>query len=169
MGKISKFLRSIFSPPQKDNTESSKNSPKKSVLFAEDNPIIILPIKNLLERQGYHVTAVEDGNKALSYLKSYTYTWGLLDIMLPEMDALDLVKNYRVWEKQTNRSYLPLFGLTGYPFEEMQLTCTEAGMNLVFGKPFQLDNLKRIENFLKNPQQAQLKSSNRAHSKTAIG
>ena len=138
---ITQLIRRLFFFEQEDNRKINEDSPKKSVLFAEDNPVIVFPIKNLLERQGYHVTAVEDGSKALSYLKSYTYTWGLLDIMLPEMDALDLVKDYRIWEKQTNRLYLPLFGLTGYPFKEMELTCREAGMNLVFGKPFQLDNL----------------------------
>jgi CheY-like chemotaxis protein len=155
---MTQLLGRIFSLKQEDNIKANENLPKNSILLAEDNPVIVFPIKNLLERQGYHVTAVEDGNKALSYLKSYTYHWGLLDLMLPEMDAFDLVKNYRLWEKQANKPYLPLFGLTGYPFEEMELTCKDAGMALVFGKPFRLDALKRIENFLKNPESVQSSS-----------
>ncbi len=166
MKKITQLLRRLLSL-QEDSTKTSENLSKNSILLAEDNPVIILPIKNLLERQGYHITAVEDGNKALIYLKSYTYSWSLLDLMLPEMDALDLVKNYRIWEKQANKPYLPLFGLTGYPFEDMELTCKEVGMALVFGKPFRLEDLKRIENFIKNPQQeASLKRSEKLHSKT---
>jgi DNA-binding response OmpR family regulator len=115
------------------------------------------------------VTAIEDGNKALSYLKSYTYSWGLLDLMLPEMITLDLVKNYRIWEKQANKSYVPLLGLTDYPFEEMGLTCREAGIALVFGKPFRLDALKRIENFIKNLQEPPSKRSEKVHVKSGLG
>ena len=161
---ITQLIRHLFSFEQENNRKLKEALPKKTVLLAEDNPIIVLPIKNMLERQGYHVTAVEDGNKALRYLKSYTYSWGLLDLMLPEMDALDLVENYRVWEKQVNKPYIPIFGLTGYPFEKMELACKESGMNLVFGKPFQLGNLKCIENLIKNPQEAQLNSSKKVGS-----
>ncbi|WP_408005650.1 response regulator [Rickettsiella massiliensis] len=57
-------------------------------------------MKSLLEQRGYHVTAVEDGNKALNYLKSYTYDWVLLDLVLPEVEGTDVVKDYRCWKNK---------------------------------------------------------------------
>jgi CheY-like chemotaxis protein len=149
MGKFAQLLHRIFSLQWK-NTAKKESFTKKSVLLGEDNPLIIRAIKNLLEQHGYYVTAVEDGNKALNHLKNYTYDWGLLDLVLPEIDGIDLVKNYRSWEKQRNKPYILLFGLTAYPFKEIQCVCKQAGMDYVFEKPFTQDSLKLIETFLRN-------------------
>ncbi len=110
--------------------ERKETFPKHSILLAEDNLLVIRAIKNLLESQGYRVTAVEDGIKELSYLKSYTYEWALLDLVLPETDGIDLVQNYRDWEKEMNKPHLPVFGLTGYPFKSMERICKEASESL---------------------------------------
>lgn len=149
MGKLKRLLYYIFSLQRKD-TVKKETFIKKSVLLGEDNPLIIRAIKNLLEQNGYYVTAVEDGNKALNHLKTYTYDWALLDLVLPEIDGIELVKNYRSWEKQNNKSYILLFGLTAYPFKEIQCVCKQAGMDYVFEKPFTQDALKLIETFLRN-------------------
>lgn len=150
MRKIIELLHRTFSLKQKGNIKRQESFPKNSILLAEDNPLIVRPIKSLLEPRGYHVTAVEDGNKALNYLKSYTYDWVLLDLVLPEVEGIDVVKDYRCWEEQTSKLYLPIFGLTAYSFKEMAHVCKEAGMDYLFEKPFKADYLKIIENFLKN-------------------
>lgn len=148
MRKIIELLCRTFCLIQKDNIKIQESFPKNSILLAEDNPLLVRPIKSLLEQRGYHVTAVEDGNKALNYLKSYTYDWVLLDLVLPEVEEIDLVKDYRRWEKQTNKPYLPIFCLTAYPFKEMAHACKEAGMDYLFEKPFKTDYLKVITEFL---------------------
>ncbi|WP_010597302.1 response regulator [Rickettsiella massiliensis] len=51
-------------------------------------------------------------------------------------------------EKQTSKLYLPIFGLTAYPFKEMAHTCKEAGIDYLFEKPFKADYLKVIAEFL---------------------
>ena len=117
MRKITKLLYRILFSEQEDNIKKQKNFPKNSILLAEDNPIIVRSIKSLLAQRGYHVTAVEDGSKTLNYLKSYTYDWVLLDLVLPEVEGIDVIKDYRCWEKQTNKPYLPVFGLTACPFK----------------------------------------------------
>ncbi len=63
MRKIIELLRRSFSLKQEDNIKRQEYLPKNSILLAEDNPIIVRPIKNLLEQRGYVVTAVEDGIK----------------------------------------------------------------------------------------------------------
>ncbi|BBB15377.1 putative sensory box histidine kinase/response regulator [Candidatus Rickettsiella viridis] len=149
MRKIARLFCPPFSFKQEKHIQRKEVFPKYSILLAEDNLLVAHAIKNLLEPQGYRVAAVEDGVKALTYLKSYMYDWALLDIVLPEVDGIDLVHNYRDWEKETNKSYLPIFGLTGYPFKSMERICKEAGMDFLFEKPFKIDDLKIIEDFLK--------------------
>lgn len=148
MKKIIPLFRHLFSSKQEKRIQKKEFFPTHSILLAEDNLIIVCAIKNLLERRGYRVTTAEDGSKALSYLKSHTYEWALLDIVLPEIDGIDLVKNYRDWEKEMNKPHLPVFGLTGYPFKSMEHTCKEAGMDFLFEKPFKADDLNVIEDFL---------------------
>lgn len=148
MRKITPLFRRLLSSKQKERIQKKEFFPKHPILLAEDNLLIVCAIKNLLEQRGYRVTAAEDGSKALSYLKSHSYEWVLLDIVLPEIDGIDLVKNYRDWEKEMNKPHLPIFGLTGYPFKSMERTCKEAGMDLLFEKPFKKDDLKVIEDFL---------------------
>ncbi|WP_218813579.1 response regulator [Rickettsiella endosymbiont of Dermanyssus gallinae] len=144
-----KIARRLFSFKQKERIQKKDSFPKYSILLAEDNLLVLRAIKNLLEQQGYRVKAVEDGVQALSYLKSYTYKWALLDLVLPETDGIDLVQNYRDWEKETNKSYLPVFALTGYPFKSMERICKEAGIDFLFEKPFKIDDLKVIEDLIK--------------------
>lgn len=150
MRKIARLLPRLFPLKREEYIQKKEIFPKNSILLAEDNTLVVRAIKKLLEPRGYHVTAVEDGAKALNFLKSYTYDWALLDIVLPETDGIDLVQNYREWEKETNKPYLPVFGLTGHPFNRINPVCKEAGIDLIFEKPFKTDNLKAIEDFIKN-------------------
>lgn len=150
MRKFASLLHRLFSLKQTETPINKECLSKTPILLIEDNQLVVYNIKKLLEQQGYFVTTVEDGSKALHFLKSYTYDWALLDLVLPEIDGIDLVKNYRDWEKEVNKSYLPVFGLTGYPFKSMEHICKEAGMDFLFEKPFKIDDLKLIENFLKN-------------------
>lgn len=158
MRKITRLFHRLFSFKQTKYIQKKELLTKNSILLAEDNLLVVRAIKNLLEQRGYRVTTVEDGSKALRYLKSDTYEWALLDIVLPEIDGIDLVQNYRDWEKEMNKPYLPVFGLTGYPFKEMVHVCIEAGMDYLFEKPFKMDNLKVIEDFLKILKETTLKN-----------
>ncbi len=81
-------------------------------------------------------------------MKSYAYDWVLLDLVLPEVDGIEVIKDYRCWEKQMNKPHLPVFGLTAYPFKEMAHVCKEVGMDYLFEKPFKADYLRLIEKFL---------------------
>ncbi|WP_010598616.1 response regulator [Rickettsiella massiliensis] len=138
MKKITRLFRRPCSFKQEEHLQKMDFFPKKSILLAEDNPLIIRAINKLLEPRGYRVTAVEDGVKALDYLKSYTCDWALLDIVLPEVDGIDLVKYYRNWEKEMNKPYVPIFGLTGYPFKKMEHICKEAGIDSMTSEPLKI-------------------------------
>ena len=149
MRKITRLFHRLCSFKKTEHIQRKEFSTKNSILLAEDNLVVIRAIKKLFEQRGYRVTTAEDGSKALSYLKGYTYEWALLDIVLPEIDGIELVKNYRDWEKEMNKPHLPVFGLTGYPFKSMEHICKEAGMDFIFEKPFKINDIKVIEDFLK--------------------
>ncbi|MGN0038941.1 MAG: response regulator transcription factor [Coriobacteriales bacterium] len=65
------------------------------LLIAEDNERLLATLVKVLEREGYTVDGVDNGAKALDYLRSTEYDGLLLDIMMPEMDGLEVLKAAR--------------------------------------------------------------------------
>src|SRR5437868_10735187 len=67
-----------------------------TILHIEDNPLVALTIKDLLEFEGWQVTLVEDGLSALREIESAThYDLLLLDNELPRLDGWQLIKHAR--------------------------------------------------------------------------
>lgn len=65
------------------------------LLFAEDDPDIVRGVTTLLKRSGFTVDAVSNGRDALSYITNGDYDAAILDIMMPQMSGLDVLKEIR--------------------------------------------------------------------------
>lgn len=65
------------------------------LLFAEDDRDISRGVTTLLQRSGYTVDAVTNGKDALSYLVNGDYDAAILDIMMPGMSGLDVLREIR--------------------------------------------------------------------------
>ena len=62
------------------------------ILLAEDEVALSRAIVKIFNKSNYSVDAVYDGEEALSYLESGNYDVAVLDIMMPKMDGISLVK-----------------------------------------------------------------------------
>ena len=113
------------------------------LLIVEDDPIIRDGMSEYLSEWGYHVIEARDGREALS-LFNQDIKVVLLDIQLPFMNGLDVLKEIR---KESN---IPVLMLTAFNTEEYKI---EAFTQLADGyieKPFSLPVLKaRIEGLIK--------------------
>ena len=123
---------------------------KHSVLFAEDNSLVLHIVKNLLGSLGYQVTTVEDGKAALNAMQTQSFDWALLDIGLPGLTGTEVAKAYRQWEKQHNKPQLPLFALTAHAVDEIKKECEHAGFDYILNKPFTKKDTQIIKLFLKS-------------------
>ena len=65
------------------------------LLIAEDSPRLLKTLTKVLEREGYTVDAVGDGDTALNYIQNSTYDGLVLDVMMPGKDGLDVLKEAR--------------------------------------------------------------------------
>src|SRR5262245_30004840 len=65
------------------------------VLVVEDEEDIAFPLVRTLEREGYNVTWVEDGEAALARLSTETADVVILDLGLPDMDGLEVCRRAR--------------------------------------------------------------------------
>jgi CheY-like chemotaxis protein len=67
----------------------------KSVLFVEDNPLVITIYRNWLQREGFQVDSSSDGLDAIEKLPQMKPSLVILDLMLPMLDGMDVLKFIR--------------------------------------------------------------------------
>lgn len=101
------------------------------LLLAEDEKELSRALTAILERSNYSVDAVYDGEEALEYLNSNNYDGLILDIMMPKMDGLTVLRRLR--EK---RNPIPVLLLTAKSEVDDKVEGLDAGANDYLTKPF---------------------------------
>lgn len=105
----------------------------KRVLLAEDEPNIVESLTFLMERAGFDIAAESDGRKALERALSDTPDILILDVMLPELDGYEILRQLRA-DPRTER--LPVLMLTAKGQREDREAALECGADLFITKPF---------------------------------
>lgn len=67
----------------------------KRILLVEDEKEISLMVKNYLTKEGYIVDTVFNGEEGLFQFRQKDYSLVILDIMMPKMDGIELIKRIR--------------------------------------------------------------------------
>ena len=106
------------------------------ILLAEDERSLSRAVTALLERNHYAVDAVYDGREALDYLESGNYDALILDIMMPKMDGLEVLRRLR---QQGNS--IPVLMLTARGEVEDKVLGLDSGANDYLTKPFATEEL----------------------------
>lgn len=86
---------------------------KKKILVVDDEPDVVDVIKLRLEASGFEVVVAYDGKEALDRVVRENPAAVLLDIMMPEVDGLNVLKRIRERDKK-----LPIFMITGLSNKE---------------------------------------------------
>ncbi len=113
------------------------------LMLAEDNDLNAEIAKMLLEDAGVIVTAVGDGQQAVSLFQEKpagTFDVILMDIMMPVMDGLTATKTIRALDRPDART-IPIIAMTANAFEEDAQKCLAAGMNAHLAKPLDIGKL----------------------------
>ena len=83
------------------------------VLVADDEPDFVTLLTARLRANGYEVVAAQDGEEALAQIRRERPDVVLLDILLPKMDGLKVLREIRREDKR-----LPIFMITAYASPE---------------------------------------------------
>src|SRR5674476_1217866 len=70
---------------------------KRNILIVEDEYSISNFISTILSANDYSVTKAKDGGQAMALITSYCPDVILLDLGLPDMDGLNIIKSVRSW------------------------------------------------------------------------
>jgi len=107
-----------------------------SVLVIEDDPSITLGLKLNLGRAGYRVRVATDGAEGLRELKRERPDLVLLDLMLPGVNGLEILRRIRADDAQ-----LPVVILTALGAESDKIEGLDLGANDYVTKPFSIAEL----------------------------
>lgn len=122
-------------------TSSQRPHGEHSILLAEDNPVNQVYLKHFLEKQGYNLTIVENGQDAIASAMEQEYNLILMDIQMPVKSGIQATREIRTYEAIENREKTPILALTASVTEHEQRLFLESGMDDVCPKPVDVSHL----------------------------
>jgi len=118
------------------------------ILLVEDDPMIGEQLLDLLRAEGYAVDWVRDGEMADTALQGQNYDLVLLDLGLPRLDGMAVLKALRARKQR-----MPVLIATARDALEQRVMGLDAGADDYVLKPFELDELlARIRALLRRAQ-----------------
>jgi two-component system, response regulator PdtaR len=110
--------------------------PGMRILIAEDETIIRLDLRDLLERAGHEVVAeARDGEEAVALAREHLPELAVMDVRMPKLDGIEAAKTI------LGERPIPIVMLTAYGQEELVARAVEAGVFGYLVKPFREQDL----------------------------
>lgn len=106
------------------------------ILLAEDERALSKALVKIFEKSNYSIDAVYDGQEALDYLEGGNYDAAVLDIMMPEVDGITVLKKLR-----ETGSDLPVLLLTAKSEVDDKVLGLDSGADYYLTKPFDAKEL----------------------------
>lgn len=106
------------------------------ILLAEDERSLARALLKIFEKNHYSADAVYDGEEALDYLENGNYDVAILDVMMPKMDGITVLKTIRA--KGNN---IPVMILTAKAEIDDKVLGLDSGANYYLTKPFDTKEL----------------------------
>jgi signal transduction histidine kinase/DNA-binding response OmpR family regulator len=110
------------------------------ILLAEDNAVNQTLAVRLLEKRGYSVTVVPDGQAAFEAFQTGGFELVLMDIQMPEMDGFEATAAIREREKLTG-GHIPIVAMTANALVGDRERCMASGMDDYVSKPIRTSEL----------------------------
>lgn len=101
------------------------------ILLAEDEKDLSKALVTIFSKNNYSVDAVYDGEDALSYIESGIYDCAILDVMMPKMDGITVLKKVRA-----QGINIPILILTAKTEVEDRILGLDSGADDYMTKPF---------------------------------
>jgi len=123
-----------------------------NILLIEDDPILNETIADFLKLNGNSVVSLTDGGKAIDVINDAEFNLYIIDINIPHINGLEIVKHIRQTDLQT-----PIIMMTASIELESLKSAYKNGCDDYIKKPFYLDELDlRIEKLIKNTLEIEL-------------
>ncbi len=106
------------------------------ILLVEDDTKVARFVRNGLKEEGFAVDVAEDGQQGLNFARDFDYDVIILDILLPKLDGISVLKSIRTRDPQT-----PVLMLTAMDTIEDKIRGLNKGADDYLTKPFAFEEL----------------------------
>ena len=111
------------------------------ILLAEDNKANIATFSSYLEAKGYRILLAIDGQQAIALVKSNPPDLILMDIQMPVIDGIEVIKQIRLNPDLVD---IPIIALTALAMAGDREKCLAVGANEYLTKPVKLKSLEQM-------------------------
>jgi two-component system, OmpR family, alkaline phosphatase synthesis response regulator PhoP len=111
-------------------------SPKKTILIIEDEPQIVMGLRDSLEFEGFRVVSAGKGRDGVALARSESPDAVILDLMLPDVNGYTVCEELRRWS-----THVPIIMLTARSQETDKIRGLDAGADDYVTKPFGVNEL----------------------------
>ena len=108
---------------------------ESTILLIEDEPEIRRFLRTTLPNQGYRLFEADTGQEGLAQAQARNPDLILLDLGLPDIDGLDIIKKLREWAR------MPIIILSARGHEQVKVTALDSGADDYITKPFGVEVL----------------------------
>ncbi len=112
---------------------------RPSILIVDDDEVMQETLSDVLRKRGYEVYSVHSGNSALSVIKKNVIDLILLDMRLPDIDGLDVLKKIKEFDTE-----ILVIMMTAYSDVQTAVSAMKSGAYDYINKPFELEELKLL-------------------------
>ncbi|HIK45466.1 MAG TPA: response regulator transcription factor [Leptolyngbyaceae cyanobacterium M65_K2018_010] len=127
--------------------KDSTTGDQKQLLLIDDDPNLILLVKDYLEFRGYEVKTAGNGREALELLDHSVPDMIICDVMMPEMDGHTFVKQVR---ENPTTEWIPILFLSAKGQSQDRVKGLNTGADVYMVKPFEPEELvAQVESSLK--------------------
>src|SRR5205823_4525013 len=124
----------VVPPPDAGQAEPAAEDQIKRILIADDEGSIRTLLREFLEEEGFQVAEAETGQQVLRALAEGGYDLIMMDIRMPEMDGLAVLK-----EMHAKKFEVPIIVMTAHNSANIAIQATQLGAYDYITKPFELD------------------------------
>ncbi|MCU7853106.1 MAG: response regulator [Candidatus Thiodiazotropha sp. (ex Monitilora ramsayi)] len=118
------------------NWKTQNKKKHQRILVAEDIEVNRYVLREVLERAGYNVVTAQDGKQALDCLEEEEFNLAIVDMQMPEMTGIDVVKLTKLGDGINNLT--PFIVLTANATMDAKMQCDAADVEAYLTKPIDM-------------------------------
>ena len=126
-------------PTPNTRAETATLPSEAGVLIVDDEAVVRTGISRILKGQGFDICTASNGEEAVEILAAKPFVVVFLDVRMPGMDGLSLLRHIRANYQRTI-----VIMITGYPTIESAVECLKHGAVDYLVKPFRVDDLETL-------------------------
>ena len=125
--------------PEEENTDSNNTEDVENILVIDDEQNIRTALTRCLRAEGYEVTVAVNGEDGLEKLNKEDFHLILLDMKLPGMDGIEVLRRIREYH-----SFTPVIMITAYGTVESAVEAMKLGAVDYLNKPFPPEEIRKV-------------------------